>query len=244
MTAGRTLVVIPAFNEEETIEAVARGARRHADVCVVDDASTDRTPGILAAIDGIHVIRHARNTHIAGAVLDGMRHALAEGYDYVVTMDAGLTHLPEELPRLLEAEPADLVIGTRRWSSVENKPLYRIALSMAGTLLMNAILLDRRRDGPRLLHDCTSGYRRYSRRAIEILTQTPLRSRAFDFLLESLAVLARSGASIREVPITYRFSNSSLNRRIVVEALRSWWALRGGRPGSPGGPDARGGGAR
>lgn len=239
MTVGRTLVVVPAFNEQETIEAVARGALRHADVCVVDDASTDRTPEILARIEGVHVIRHARNTHIAGAVLDGMRHALAQGYDYVVTMDAGLTHLPEELPRFLEAEPADLVIGTRSWSSIPNKPLHRIALSMAGTLLMNAILLDRHRDGPRLLRDCTSGYRRYSRRALTIVTQAPLRSRAFDFLLETLAVLARSKASIREVPITYRFSNSSLNRRIVIEALRSWWALRDERPG--GGSGASGG---
>lgn len=235
MTAGRTLVVIPAFNEQETIEAVARGALSHADVCVVDDASTDRTPGILAAIDGVHVIRHERNTHIAGAVLDGMRYALERGYDYVITMDAGLTHRPEELPRLLEAEPADLVIGTRSWSSIQNKLLYRIALSMAGTILMNAILLDRDRDGPRLLRDCTSGYRRYSRRAVRILTQTPMRSRAFDFLLETLAVLARSHASIREVPITYRFSNSSLNRRIVIEALRSWWSLRASSGGGAGG---------
>lgn len=230
MTAPRALVVIPAFNEQETIEAVARGAQRHADVCVVDDASTDRTPEILATIAGVHVIRHARNTHIAGAVLDGMRFALGQGYDYVVTMDAGLTHLPDELPRLLEAEPCDLVIGTRHWSSIENKPAYRIALSMAGTLLMNAILLDRHRDGPRLLRDCTSGYRRYSQRAVRVLTETPLRSRAFDFLLETLAVLARANASIREVPITYRFSNSSLNGRIVREALRSWWTLRGRGP--------------
>lgn len=226
MAGSRVLVVVPAYNEEETIEAVVTRSQRHADVCVVDDCSRDRTPEILARIPGVQVVRHERNTHIAGAVLDGMRHALARGYDYVVTMDAGLSHDPDELPRFLACPPADLVIGARDPSALRGVPLRRRLLSRAGTLLMNAILRDPRRDGPRRLADCTSGYRRYSRRAMEVLTTTPLRSRAFDFLLESLAVLSRSGCSIREVPISYTFTNSSLNWRIVREALRMWWSLR------------------
>lgn len=232
MGPSRPLVIVPAYNEEETIERVARGAQLHADVCVVDDASTDRTPEILASIEGVHVIRHPRNTHIAEAVLDGMRHALARGYESVVTMDAGLTHNPAELPRLLGAEPADVVIGARSWRQHWQKPLTRGAFSVVGTVLMNAILVDAKRDGPRWLSDCTSGYRRYSPRALRILTETPLRSRSFDFLLESLAVLCRAGASLREVPITYRFSNSSLDNRVVLEALRTWWSLA--RPGTAG----------
>lgn len=226
MAAARTLVVIPAFNEEATIGEVAARARQHADVCVVDDASTDRTPEILAGLAGVHVLRHDRNTHIAGAVLDGMRFALAHGYTHVVTMDAGLTHDPDELPRFLAAEPADLVIGVRSAAQLLRKPLHRSALSLAGTVLMNAVLADPQRDGPRWLSDCTSGYRRYSQRALTLVTETPLRSRSFDFLLETLALLARARVSIREVPITYRFSNSSLNRRVVGEAVRTWWTLR------------------
>lgn len=222
----RTLVVIPVFNEEATIGDVARRARRYADVCVVDDASTDRTPQVLAGLDGVQVIRHDRNTHIARAVIDGMRHGLGHGYEYVITMDAGLSHDPDEIPRFLETEPLDLVIGARKWSDIQGRPLYRAGLSVAGTMLMNAILADGRHAGPGRLRDCTSGYRRYSRRALEIVTTTPLRSRAFDFLLETVAVLARSDLSIGEVPISYRCSNSSLNGRIVLEALRTWWALR------------------
>ncbi len=226
MPGPRTLVVVPAYNEEATIAEVAVRALRHADVCVVDDASTDRTPEILAGLAGVHVIRHPRNTHIAGAVLDGMRFALQRGYDHVVTLDAGLTHDPDELPRFLDAGPADLVIGARSFSQLLRKPLHRSALSVAGSVLMNAVLVDPRRDGPRWLSDCTSGYRRYSPRALELVTGATLRSRSFDFLLETLALLARARASIREVPITYRFSNSSLNRRVVGDALRTWWTLR------------------
>lgn len=224
--APRTLVVIPAYNEEETIEEVVRRAGKYADVCVVDDCSRDRTPEILAGIPGVHVIRHERNTHIGGAVTDGMRHALAAGYDYVVTMDAGLSHSPDELPLFLAAEAADLVIGARDPALVAGVPLYRRLLSRAGTLLMNWVLRDPDRDGPRQLRDCTSGYRRYSRRAMEVITTTPLRSRSFDFLLESLALVSRAGLSIREVTISYQFTNSSLTWKVVREALGMWWHLR------------------
>jgi dolichol-phosphate mannosyltransferase len=223
----RCLVIIPAYNEENNIEEVVRRSQAYADVCVIDDHSSDRTPDILASIPDVHVIRHERNTHIAGAVLDGMRYALAAGYDYVIAMDAGLSHYPDELPRFLAAEPSDLVIRTRLAGSEKNKSLARKLLSRGGTVLMNSILPKDRRDGPRWIRDCTSGYRRYSRRAMEVLTTAPLQSRAFDFLLESLAVLLRSGLSVREVPITYRFTGSSLNRRIVLEALKMWWRLWG-----------------
>lgn len=226
MAAPRFLVVIPAYNEEETIAEVVRRSLAHCDVLVVDDCSKDRTPEILAGIPGVQVLRHEKNTHIAGAVLDGMRYALAHGYDYVVAMDAGLSHDPDELPRFLQCEPADLVIGARDSSQVHGVPLRRRVLSRCGTFLMNSALSDPNRNGPKRLRDCTSGYRRYSRRAMEILTTAKLRSRAFDFLLESLAVLSRNGCSIREVPISYQFTNSSLNWRIVREALRMWWSLR------------------
>src|SRR4030095_15202712 len=219
------LVVIPAYNEAATISELMNRTKRHADVCVLDHSSKGQTPQILAGIKDIHVIRHQKNTHIAGAVLDGMRYALDAGYEYVVAMDAGLSHDPDELPNFIKAESADLVIGTRGSESDKNKPLYRRFLSMAGSLLMNAILWNRHRDGPRWIRDCTSGYRRYSRRAMQVLTTTPMQCRAFDFLLETMAVLERSGCSVREVPITYRFSNSSLNRRIVLEALKTWWRL-------------------
>jgi dolichol-phosphate mannosyltransferase len=218
--------VIPARNEEASIEAVVRGALRHAPVCVVDDASRDRTAEIVAGIPGARLIRHARNTHIREAVLDGVRAVLADGCAHVVTMDAGLSHDPAELPHFLAAPPADLVIGTRSLRPLRGRPLHRTALSLAGSVATNALLAGAPREGPRWIRDCTSGYRRYSRRALEVLLAAPLRSRAFDFLLESLVVIARAGLTIREVPISYRFTSSSLDRAVVAEALRTWWRLR------------------
>jgi dolichol-phosphate mannosyltransferase len=224
MTAADRLVIIPAYNEEATIEQVVHGALPHARVCVVDDGSTDRTGAIASSIPDVHVISHAANTHIARAVLDGMAYALAEGFRYAVTLDAGLSHDPGELPRFFTSEPAALVIGTRTGSTYR-APRARRALSRCGTALVNLALRGDPRDGPRRLADCTSGYRRYSREAMQLLLATPLRSRAFGFVFESLAVISAAGLPIREVQISYRFSRSSLTPHAIAEAAGVWLHL-------------------
>ena len=150
------LVVVPAYNEAATIVEVATRASRHADVCVVDDASTDGTAALVEALPRVHVVRHARNTHIAGALLDGFRYARERGYDHCVTMDAGLSHDPDAIPGFQAHADADLVIGyrTRR----EGVPFSRVALSQGANWLMN-LSLERRFVpwGGAGLRDCTSG---------------------------------------------------------------------------------------
>jgi dolichol-phosphate mannosyltransferase len=222
MTRARTLVVIPVHNEAASIDNVVRRAMRHAPVCVVDDASTDETPAILARLEGVHVIRHQQNCNYAGAILTGMRYGVTNAYDYVVTMDAGLSHDPDEIPRFLRAGDADFVIGVRSAAHDWQVPAYRKVLSKAGTMLMRLALWRR---GGRSLQDCTSGYRRYSRVALTLLTETPLHGRSFDFVLETAALLSWSGVSISEVPISYRYTNSYLNLRAVWRALRMWATL-------------------
>lgn len=216
------LVVIPAYNEEATIEEVVRLTQPHADVCVVDDASTDSTPQILARLKGVHTIRHQKNTHIAGAILDGMRYALEAGYDFCITMDAGLSHDPRVLPEFKKHLNADLVVGVRE--KTISVPFYRRALSKTGTYVMN-FALNRGRRKKLSLRDATSGYRMYSRKSLLFLLKHKFKSRSFDFHLEALAYVARGELRIEEVPITYVYSNSSLRMKIVGEALRMWWRI-------------------
>lgn len=211
------LTIIPCYNEEDTIEEVATRALVYTDVCVVDDCSTDRTPDILAGIAGIHVIRHERNTHIARGILDGMAYALGREYRYAITMDAGLSHNPDELPRFLAEGEVDLVFGRR--DTKTGAPLFRRALSRVGNLIYNVSL-----DFPRLpspyYGDLTTGYRRFSRPAMEALLAAPMKSRSFDFIFESASVLYKAGMTFSEVPITYDFTNSSLNSRVVADCLK------------------------
>jgi dolichol-phosphate mannosyltransferase len=220
----KMVVIIPAYNEEKNIAEVIRRTLPYADICVVNDASRDRTEEIVKTFATVKCISHSQNTHIPQAVLDGMRYALDAGYDHMITMDAGLSHKPEELPVFIDAPDADLVSGCR--VTRENTPLYRKILSRVGTLSINFAL---RPLGstlpPARFHDVTSGYRRYSRRAAELLLSRKLKSRSFDFLSESFMIVYRNGLSISEVPISYAFSNSSLRPKVVGQSLAMLWDM-------------------
>ncbi len=226
----RAIVVIPAYNEAETIEAVVRGALQHADVSVTDDGSRDATPRILAELqrevntsgadERLHVVTHERSTHIPQGIQDGMRFAVSRGYDFVVTMDAGLSHDPQAIPDFLGVDVGiDVVIGSR--SRTENVPLYRKLISRMAARVVNYSLTPSffQLRGPGI-RDCTSGFRRYSRRAAERVAAARLQSRAFDFHMEALALCVRSGYSTFELPIRYVFSNSSFNSRVLKQAMR------------------------
>ena len=217
---NRFIAIIPAYNEAATIAEVAGRSRRHADVCVVDDASSDGTGRIAASVEGVHCIRHARNTHIAQTVLDGMRYAFEEGYDFCITLDAGLSHDPAAIPRFQEHTDADLVLGYRE--ARIGVPLHRRGLSYLARTLVN-LALERRRVpwGGARIRDVTSGYRMYSRDAVKLLLHSDMKSRSFDFLIEALALVFRSGMRIDEIPISYVYSNSSLRPAVVGEALRT-----------------------
>lgn len=223
----RTLVIIPAYNEAENIAEVVTRATAHAPVLVVNDGSKDRTGEIAEGLPNCSVIHHEKNTHIPGAILDGFRFALANGYDYAITMDAGLSHDPNLITSLIEQPDADLVLSYR--PSPKNVPLYRKALSRAAAHLVNmAIRQPRWKVWQRGYRDVTSGYRRYSRRAMEAVVGAPMVCKSFDFHLEALAVVSYAGLSVREFPITYVFSNSSLTRKVVAQAFRTWVRLVGG----------------
>lgn len=224
----KRLVIIPCRNEEKTVGAIAEAARPHADLCFVDDASTDRTGERLLTIPGIHVITHSRRTHIPGAILDGMRFAVDNGYDVAVTMDAGLSHDPNDLPRFFEHGGCDLVIGARR--KTVGTPAHRRLFSRAATRIVNYGLSPSWHDlkGP-AFSDCTSGFRMYSRAALQAVLAAPLASRSFGFHMEALAVVYARGLSIREIPIAYTFTRSSFNPAALWDGLRVGFDLVQGK---------------
>jgi len=215
----KILVVIPAYNEEDTIEEVVSRAKKYADVCAINDNSSDATPDILNRIDGIHVIHHEKNTHIPGGLLDGMKYAVDHNYSYAIAMDAGLSHNPDEIPRFINHPPSDLAIGTR--ITKKNTPLQRRCLSKAGNMIYNICL-----DFPasvfrrRYYKDITSGFRRYSKEAMKLILSRKIESKSFDILFETVMYAYRNKMIISEVPITYDFSNSSLNPSVVKDCMK------------------------
>ncbi|NBU97767.1 MAG: glycosyltransferase family 2 protein [Spirochaetia bacterium] len=226
---SKNLVIIPAFNEEETIEEVVRTSITKADICVVNDASRDKTGSILDRLaqefpERLFVIHHQTNTHIPGGIRDGMRLALDKKYNYVVTMDAGLSHDPEMLPQFFNYPECDVLIGKRE--KVEGVPFYRKVISYLAAKVLNYCMSSHVFDwkGPGI-SDCTSGYRRYSTKAFTSIANTTLESRAFDFHMEALTIAYREGGKVKEIGIHYKFSNSSFNRRVLKLAIAFAWKL-------------------
>ncbi len=118
--AMRQLTALPVFNEEAHLLDVLPEVRRFSqDVLVVDDGSTDRTPFLLSEMDGIHVIRHAKNQGYGAGLRTAFDYAIANGYDALVTIDCDGQHQPQLIPAMVDAlvaedgTLADIVSGSR-----------------------------------------------------------------------------------------------------------------------------------
>ncbi len=232
---ARTLVVLPTFNERDTIEPVLRGtlgAGPNIDALVVDDASPDGTAEAVRPLAKesparVRLIERPTKSGLASAYLEGFRVGLDEAYDLIVEMDSDLSHDPAELPGLLAAaQGLDLTVGSRYipGGSVTNWSRARVALSRAGNAYARHML-------GLPVHDATSGYRVYRGRLLKDLVAEPFSADGYGFQIELVMRATNLGAAVGEVPITFRerrYGESKMSRRIVAEAL--WlvtiWGVR------------------
>jgi dolichol-phosphate mannosyltransferase len=223
--SGGVLVIIPTYNESESLPGVIerlRCAVPDADVLIADDNSPDGTGRLaddLAAKDShIHVLHRAGKEGLGKAYLAGFAWGLERGYDVLVEMDADGSHRPEELPRLLAQMPhADVVLGSR-WvpgGSVVNWPASRRLLSQGGSLYTRMALGIPTRDA-------TGGYRAYRASALASLDLATVESNGYCFQIDLLWRALQRGLVVREVPITFverEAGTSKMSNRIVREAL-------------------------
>ncbi|MGP0029927.1 MAG: glycosyltransferase family 2 protein [Acidimicrobiales bacterium] len=199
----RTLVVLPALNEEQSVGLVVKevlAAVPGATVLVVDDASTDGTAG-QAREAGAQVVSNVFNLGVGGAMRVGFRMAELQGYQVVVQVDADGQHDPRDIGHLLaalgtEAVPR-VVIGAR--FAGQGDPVVPRARRLAMRLL--ARRLSRVVGAP--LTDVTSGFRAHNRAAIELFAHTYPAAYLAD-TVESLVIVGQAGGQVDQVPVTMR----------------------------------------
>ena len=200
--ATRVLVIIPAYNEEESLPRVLDELTTTvptADVVVISDGSLDRTAAV-ARRAGVAVVELPFNLGIGGALRAGFKYAVRNGYARAVQFDADGQHDPAEIPSLelgLDAG-ADLVIGSR--FAAGGEVTYRVGRSRraAMTVLARFVRALIHRD----LTDTSSGFRGFSRRALEYFARTyPV-----EYLdsVEALVMADAAGLAIDEVPVRMR----------------------------------------
>ncbi len=198
----RLVILIPAWNEEETIGDVLDEIADHAppaDVVVISDGSTDRTAQV-ARDHAVTVLELPTNIGVGGAMRTGYLFAARNNYDRALQLDADGQHDPSSIPLLLEEMDrmgADLVIGARfaGTGTYQARGPRRWAMS-----LLSAVFS--RMTGTRLT-DATSGFKLTGRRAIEMF--------AVDYPAEylgdtigALVMAARSNMVVRQVGVEMR----------------------------------------
>jgi glycosyltransferase involved in cell wall biosynthesis len=208
----RTLVFIPAWNEEEAIGGVIADVREHipaADLLVVDDGSTDATVA-RAREAGVIVATLPFNQGLGAALQTGYLYALREGYDCCAHLDSDGQHPASEVNKLLDeviADRADLVIGSRYHDAGGDREAgpdagqaegedYRPTISRRiGTSVFRFFLTLATRQR---FTDTTSGMRAANRRVMSLFSE----NYSPDFAeIESLQLAVRQGLRVEEVPV-------------------------------------------
>lgn len=197
-THPKTLIIIPALNEEASIARVVDNVRRQvpqADVLVVNDGSSDET-GTQAEAAGALVLHMPYNVGIGASVQAGFQFAQMQNYDVVVRNDGDGQHDAQEIGRmmsLLDAGEADMIIGSRY---IEKRGYVGTPMRRLGSLIL-ARLITTIIGQP--ITDPTSGFIVCNRRAIRLCAQIYPHDYPEP---ESLVLLHRAGLCLREMPVT------------------------------------------
>jgi len=220
-------VILPTYDEAENIgpiSAAILAALPDATLLVVDDGSPDGTGRLadgLAATDARIRVRHRRAKQGLGrAYLDGFGRALDGGAEIVVQMDADFSHDPSVLPDLIapvRANEADLVIGSRYTAGggVVDWGFGRRLISRGGSLFARTVL-------GLSPNDLTGGFKAWRAETLAAVPFAGVHAGGYVFQIEMTFRASRSGARVKEIPITFRdrrVGQSKMSRRIVVEAL-------------------------
>ena len=207
-------ILIPAFNEEDTIETVVEAVKKldfDKEIVVVDDGSTDRTAEIASRLGGITFIRHPGNMGRGSAVMTAIKHSTG---DILVTQDADMEQSPSDIPRLVRPviEGRALVVyGSRfaRGVSGTGNTAFRLFGNRVFAFLGKVLFRQN-------LTDVYTGSKCYSKKIFETITLT---RKGFEQEIEILAKLSRNRIQIHEIPITYRFRSFGESKIRFTDAI-------------------------
>lgn len=198
----KVLIIIPCYNEQESLplllvelEKLGSDEQYRIDLCVVNDCSKDQTEKIAAQHPNVILLDLPINLGIGGAVQCGLKYAKSNNYNLAVQMDGDGQHPPGELHKLftcLQSTGADVVIGSRFLEKAGFQSSFTRRLGIAYFHWLNRLFTRKS------IYDSTSGFRLFSKKAIEL---TALHYPDDYPEPESLVMFARVGLSIMEAPV-------------------------------------------
>jgi len=213
-------IIVPCYNEEETIGEVLRQLVSvqlpcEVEVIAVDDGSTDQSVRVIEEFSNIHLIKHGINKGKGAAVRTGLERSSG---DIILIQDADLEYFPGDIRKLLEPilmGEADVVLGSRMLDRPKGMSRSHLVankvLSCATRLLFGSTTTD-----------LMTGYKLFTRSAFQEVT---LDSASFEVEAELVGKFLRRGLRVVEVPIQYEYRKTGKAKIRWSHGVRSLWTL-------------------
>lgn len=215
-------VLIPVYNEQDTIEAVLRKVAAlplDKEILVVNDGSTDQTGAILARLSEslpIRIIAHTKNLGKGAALKSAFAKASAE---ILVIQDADLEYDPDDYPVLLKPlldRRATVVYGSRFLGPHRASYFWHRLGNWVITMLVNVLF-------NASLTDVETGYKAFRR---ELVDRMELRARGFEFEVEFTCKILRQGHIMFEVPVSYYGRSYAEGKKITwKDGVHALWVI-------------------
>ena len=220
-------LVVPMANEEQDFHPFVHALQQAMNALppgriflIVDNVSKDKTLEFCRELEGkdarFLTVWAPENKNVVDAYIRGYREALLTDAEFILEMDAGLSHDPASLPDFVNllSEGYQCVFGSRfiKGGSMGDSPANRQSLSKTGTILSNLLLGTR-------LRDMTSGYQGFHRKIAGLFAHYPLRSRAHFYQTE-IRYLLRKYKCI-EIPIHYKAPSPRVSKNAIKNSIRT-----------------------
>lgn len=200
----KTIIIVPAFNEEKTITGVITDLRSHSynNIIVIDDGSTDKTGDFVNKLK-VSVLKHIVNRGLGAALGTGLEYAKKNNFDIAVTFDCDGQHKAKDLANLLSSlisNKFDVAIGSRFRGNLSKMPLDRLVINLLSnvmTLLFYGVASS----------DSLSGLRAFNKKAINCIK---IKTDGMEVSNEFLKEIKSHGLKLKEVPIDAVYSNDTI----------------------------------
>ena len=235
MNQGKSIIIIPTYNEIENISLIIPEVLRQNpqyEVLVVDDQSPDGTAEVakewMTKSPGrVHLIERKGKLGLGTAYIAGFKFALDKGYSFICEMDADFSHSPADLLKLhtaIEEENADVAIGSRYVGKggVKDWPFDRKLLSFGASLYVRILTFMN-------IKDPTAGFKCYRQEVLRSMDLNRIRFIGYAFQIEMKYYAYQLGFKLVEVPIIFKDrvrGRSKMQGSIVYEAIKGVITMR------------------
>ncbi len=223
----KLLIIIPTYNENANILSLLSKIKKikadcDIDILIIDDNSPDGTARTVKELmrkdSTINMIERPSKSGLSSAYCAGFKWAIKNDYQYIIQMDADLSHSPKDILKFINhINKYDVIIGSRYKTGVNvvNWPLRRLILSYFANIYARIFTgLN--------IYDLTSGYKCIKVDSLKNINLNEIKSEGYSFQIEMNFILANNGCKMKEVPIVFHdrtVGESKMSKKIIFEAI-------------------------